>query len=325
MGRCTSPTRRTRSPWPTASASSTTPAGSVRRPRSSGWARTPGWRASSTRWRAGSTAAWWPRSSTTSVPRSWAATSGHGHRWGPTASSSGTGSAAVAAASGPATEPSLRWASGSVEMRVRPTRLKTQRSARLDSTEREARLNGARGPTRPGARPDSTSSGERLDHAVRREPAGELAGELAAVAEQVVDRGEPGGQPADGVLSGHADAAVELDRLLPDVPSGLAHLELGAGCRLSLLLRRDVVVGQDHGGPADDAAGQLERGVHVGRAEGERLEAVERDAELLARREVRGRELERRVHGAEGLVCVGDLGLGDHGLGRLGGVAVGPF
>ena len=51
------------------------PPGSARRRRSSGWARTPAWPASSSRWPAGSTDAWSRPSSTTSAPPWSAATS----------------------------------------------------------------------------------------------------------------------------------------------------------------------------------------------------------------------------------------------------------
>ena len=69
--------------------------------------------------------------------------------------------------------------------------------------------------------------------AAARRPRGQLSvsarcsGLLAAVTEQVVDRGQPGGHVAHGVLHRHPDAAVQLDRLLADVPTGRAHLELG--------------------------------------------------------------------------------------------------
>src|SRR3954467_14476187 len=68
---------------------------------------------------------------------------------------------------------------------------------------------------------------------------GEVGGLLAAVAEEGVDGGEAGGEVADGVLRGHADAAVELDRLLADVTSRQADLQLGPSCgRGHQLLRR---------------------------------------------------------------------------------------
>ena len=55
-----------------------------------------------------------------------------------------------------------------------------------------ARLSGRNDRPHPAARPRRTS-----------QPAREVADLLAAVAEQVVDRGEAGGVVADGVLRGH--------------------------------------------------------------------------------------------------------------------------
>ena len=66
----------------------------------------------------------------------------------------------------------------------------------------------------------NADSGQRLDNPVRREASRQVLDLLAAVAEQVVDGGEAGGEVADGVLRGHADAAVELDGLLADVAAG---------------------------------------------------------------------------------------------------------
>src|SRR4051794_40486065 len=83
-----------------------------------------------------------------------------------------------------------------------------------------------------GIKPNSTERSalrKRLHHVVRRQPPRQVLDLLTAVAEQVVDGGQAGGEVADGVLRGHADAAVELDRLLADVAPGLADLELRAG------------------------------------------------------------------------------------------------
>ena len=46
-------------------------------------------------------------------------------------------------------------------------------------------------------------------------------------AQRVFNGGEPGGVMADGIFRGHADAAVQLDRLLRDVSGGPADLQLG--------------------------------------------------------------------------------------------------
>ena len=72
------------------------------------------------------------------------------------------------------------------------------------------------------------ASRQGFDDPVLTQPRRQRGHHVAAVAEQVVDGGEPRGEVADGVLHRHADAAVELDRLLADVPAGLAHLQLGA-------------------------------------------------------------------------------------------------
>src|SRR5580693_7787715 len=71
----------------------------------------------------------------------------------------------------------------------------------------------------------------------------------------VLDRGKPGRIVADRVLRGHADAAVQLDRLLRDVSARPADLQLGP--------RRDhrveVAVGDRHRCIEAHAAGQLQR------------------------------------------------------------------
>src|SRR5260221_5386556 len=43
----------------------------------------------------------------------------------------------------------------------------------------------------------------------------------------VLDRGEPGRVVADRILRGHADATVQLDGLLRDMPARPAYLQLG--------------------------------------------------------------------------------------------------
>ena len=113
--------------------------------------------------------------------------------------------------------------------------------------------------------------------------------------EGVLDRGQPRRVVADRVFRGHADAAVQLDRLLRDVPARPADLQLGP--------RRDhrveIAVGDRHRGVEVHAAGQLQRDVHVGGALSERLELVQRDAELLAGLEVIGGQPQRFLHGAD--------------------------
>ncbi len=70
--------------------------------------------------------------------------------------------------------------------------------------------------------------GQRLDDAVIVECRNQLGQVMAAIAERVIDRGQAAREVTDAVLGRHADAAVQLDRFLADVPAGLADLQLGA-------------------------------------------------------------------------------------------------
>lgn len=62
-------------------------------------------------------------------------------------------------------------------------------------------------------------SGLRVDLGVVAHLGGQPPQVVVTVAEEVVERGEVAGVVADGVLRGHPDAAVQLDRLLADVPT----------------------------------------------------------------------------------------------------------
>ena len=77
---------------------------------------------------------------------------------------------------------------------------------------------------------------------------------VVAVAEQVVERGEVAGVAADGVLRGHPDAAVQLDRLLADVPRRPADLQAARG-RPPRRRRSPVAVGEHHRRPVDERCG----------------------------------------------------------------------
>src|SRR6478736_5595024 len=92
----------------------------------------------------------------------------------------------------------------------------------------------------PGLRPGDTGVRRSVDNSVLRQrvdlvvpadPGGQQPQVVVAVAEQVVERGQPAGVGADAVLRRHADAAVELDRLLADVPTRAADAERRAGGR----------------------------------------------------------------------------------------------
>src|SRR3712207_9060512 len=74
---------------------------------------------------------------------------------------------------------------------------------------------------------------QRVDGLVPGHVGGEAGQRPVAVAEDVVDGGEPAGVVADRVLGGHADPAVQLDRLLADVPAGAAGLQPGGVGRAS--------------------------------------------------------------------------------------------
>ncbi len=77
------------------------------------------------------------------------------------------------------------------------------------------------------------------------------------------------------------------------------------------VLRRESVHGAGeglgHGGrPQGGRAGELDVGVHLGCAVGQRLELVDRDTELLAHLEVFHGGLQRGLHEADGAGAVGD-------------------
>jgi hypothetical protein len=108
---------------------------------------------------------------------------------------------------------------------------------------------------------------------------------------------------------------VQLDGLLADVPAGAADLQPG-----TVRGRDDVAAGLlHHRRPQREAPGQLQGHVHVRRAEGQGLEPVQGDAELLPRLQVRRRGPQCGVHGPDRLVAVRDPGLGQRPLdgGRL--------
>ena len=129
---------------------------------------------------------------------------------------------------------------------------------------------------------------------------------VVGVAEPLVEHLEVGGADADGVLRRHADAAVQLDRLLADVPPGSRDGQPdpvgGVGHHVA------VAAGDRHRRPVDHAVRELELDVHVGGPEGQRLEGVEGDAELLAALEVVRRRAHLALHHAERLVGAHDPG-----------------
>ncbi len=110
-----------------------------------------------------------------------------------------------------------------------------------------------------------------------------------------LDRGQPRRIVAHGIFRGPTDAAVQLNRLLRDVSSRSADLQLGPGRDD----RVQIAVGNRHRGVEVHAAGQFQRHAHVGGTLRQRLKRVER--ELLARLEMIGGQPKRLFHGADRL------------------------
>ena len=102
---------------------------------------------------------------------------------------------------------------------------------------------------------------------------------------------------ADDVLVGHANAAVQLHRLLSDKAHGRAELVLGAGhCRTALWCGCvELEAGVIAHGP-----GQLQLHFHVGSAVAQGLEAANHGTKLLARHQVFGGHGHGFVHHADG-------------------------
>ena len=110
--------------------------------------------------------------------------------------------------------------------------------------------------------------------------AGERREVIVGVAEHAFDHRQALEVVADLVLHGHADAAVQLDRLLADKLAGAADLHLGRGDRL----RRSAAFGSSAIIVANIAMVRAcsERDQHVDGAVLQHLEIADRHAELLA-------------------------------------------
>ncbi len=135
---------------------------------------------------------------------------------------------------------------------------------------------------------------------------------VVGVAKGVLDHGQPLEVVADLGFLGHADAAVELDRLLADELAGLADLHLGGGDRRGALFGA-LEIGR-HGREHRHAAGLFERHEHVGGAVLQGLERADRNPELLAGLEILDGGLERFIHRADGFRAHRGAGLVDHAL-----------
>src|SRR5262249_10452893 len=128
---------------------------------------------------------------------------------------------------------------------------------------------------------------------------GELDEMVIGVAEQRVGDDDAFEVVPDLVLHGHADATVQLDRLLADEPPGAADLHLGGGDGLAPFQNIGIV--RRHPREQADAARLLERNQDVGGAVLQHLESADRHAELLAGLEIFDRELVHRRHRADRL------------------------
>src|SRR5579883_742850 len=78
---------------------------------------------------------------------------------------------------------------------------------------------------------DAPPSRGMTRRALHQSAFGDPAQVIIGVAERVLDHGQALEVVADLGLHGHADAAMELDRLLADILAGLADLHLGRGDR----------------------------------------------------------------------------------------------
>src|SRR3954452_3314158 len=135
---------------------------------------------------------------------------------------------------------------------------------------------------------------------------------VVGVTERVLDHGQALEVVADLRLHGHADAAVELDRLLSDELQRLADLHLGRGDGVAALL--GVLEISSHGREHRHRSRLLGGDEHVGGAVLEALERTDRDTELLARLDVLDCCLQRLVHQADRFGAERDAGFVDHTL-----------
>ena len=129
--------------------------------------------------------------------------------------------------------------------------------------------------------------------------AAKIAQMRVGIAVKLVDHRDALEVMPDGIFVGHADAAMQLDRLLPDMAAGAADLHLGGGDRLAALDR--VFLGCHDGGEHRHAAGLLHRHQHIDGAVLQHLERADRAAELLAGLQVFQRQVLHRLHRADRL------------------------
>ena len=122
---------------------------------------------------------------------------------------------------------------------------------------------------------------------------------MRRIAEQALDHGQALEVMRAEILHRHADAAMQLHRLLPDEPAGAVDLHLHRRQRRRPLLR--ILMLDHHRGIERHRARLLERDQHVDRAVLQHLELADRRAELLARLEIVDRQPVQRLHDADRL------------------------
>ena len=116
-------------------------------------------------------------------------------------------------------------------------------------------------PSRSSRTAPAARSGAQAALPNRPPSGGEIRQMGVGVAVKLVDHRHALEIMTGGVFVGHADAAVKLDCLLPDVAAGAADLHLGGGDRLAALDR--VFLGRHDGGEHRHAARLLDRDQHI--------------------------------------------------------------
>ena len=135
---------------------------------------------------------------------------------------------------------------------------------------------------------------------------------IVGIAKAVLDHGQPLEVVADLGLLGHADAAMQLDRLLADELADLPICTFAAAIAVARSFassKSDAMVAN-----IDMLAGLLDGNEHVGGAVLQGLEAADRHAELGAGLEVFDGSFERFIDDADGFRAHRGAGLVDHAL-----------
>ncbi len=119
---------------------------------------------------------------------------------------------------------------------------------------------------------------------------------MVFVAELMVDHDQALRVVREGQLPGHADTTMQLDAFLGDERTDAADADLR---RRQRALAHHTPRAERSGGIDDRRARLLDLQQQVGHAVLQRLEAADRNAELLARAQIVEREVLRDIHRAE--------------------------